>query len=100
MLIAWVVATPLGGWFAAPALIDPVALAAGIGVGITSSVIPYVCDQLAMARMRRATYALLVSLLPATATVIGIVVLAQIPTLPEVLGVALVVGGVGVHREA
>jgi inner membrane transporter RhtA len=62
-------------------------------------VIPYVCDQLAMARMRRATYALLVSLLPATATVIGIVVLAQIPTVPEVLGVALVVGGVGVHRE-
>jgi inner membrane transporter RhtA len=100
MLIAWVVATPLGGWFALPAFVDPVALAAGIGVGITSSVIPYVCDQLAMARMRRATYALLVSLLPATATVIGIVVLAQIPTLPEILGVALVVGGVGVHREA
>ena len=99
MLIACVVATPLGGWDAVPALVDPVALAAGIGVGITSSVIPYVCDQLAMARMRRATYALLVSLLPATATVIGIVVLAQIPTPPEVLGVALVVGGVGVHRE-
>jgi inner membrane transporter RhtA len=99
MLIACVVATPLGGWDAVPALVDPVALAAGIGVGITSSVIPYVCDQLAMARMRRATYALLVSLLPATATVIGIVVLAQIPSLPEVAGVALVVGGVGVHRE-
>jgi inner membrane transporter RhtA len=99
MLIACVVATPLGGWDAVPALTDPIALAAGIGVGITSSVIPYVCDQLAMARMRRATYALLVSLLPATATVIGIVVLAQIPTPPEVLGVALVVGGVGVHRE-
>jgi inner membrane transporter RhtA len=31
--------------------------------------------------------------------VIGIVVLAQIPTVPEVLGVALVVGGVGVHRD-
>jgi inner membrane transporter RhtA len=100
MLVAWVVATPLGGWEAAPALVDPVALLAGIGVGITSSVIPYVCDQLAMARMRRATYALLVSLLPATATVIGILVLAQIPTVPELLGVALVVGGVGVHREA
>ena len=32
------------------------------------------------ARLARATYALLVSLLPATATVIGIVVLAQVPT--------------------
>src|SRR5919106_6179296 len=72
MLIALVVATPIGGWAAAPAFLDPVALAAGVGVGISSSVIPYVCDQLAMARLARATYALLVSLLPATATVIGI----------------------------
>jgi inner membrane transporter RhtA len=99
MLVALVVATPLGGWAAVPALASPIALAAGIGVGLTSSVIPYVCDQLAMARMPRATYALLVSLLPATATVIGIVVLGQVPTWPEALGVALVVAGVGVHRE-
>ena len=46
----------------------------------SSSVIPYVTDQLALARMRRSTYALLVALLPATATVIGVIVLAQIPT--------------------
>jgi inner membrane transporter RhtA len=74
-------------------------LAAGAGVGIASSVIPYVTDQLAMARLERATYALLVSLLPATATVIGIVVLAQVPSLTEVAGVALVIAGVAVHRE-
>ena len=47
-----------------------------------------------MARLPRATYALMVSLLPATATVIGIVVLTQIPTPVEVAGVALVIGGV------
>jgi inner membrane transporter RhtA len=99
MLVALVVATPLGAWEAVPALVSPVVLLAGIGVGVTSSVIPYVCDQLAMARMPRATYALLVSLLPATATVIGIIVLGQIPTAVEVAGVALVVGGVAVHRE-
>ena len=99
MIVAWVAVLPLGGWDAAPALVDPVLLAAGIGVGVSSSVIPYVFDQLAMARMRRATYALLVSLLPATATVIGIVVLGQIPSLVEVAGVALVVAGVAVHRE-
>src|SRR6266545_4399582 len=75
------------------------ALAAAIGVGIASSVIPYVTDQLALARLPRATYALLVSLLPATATVIGIVVLAQVPTLVEIAGVALVVAGVALHRE-
>jgi inner membrane transporter RhtA len=100
MIIAAVVATPIGGWAAAPAFADPVAIAAGIGVGVSSSVIPYVTDQLAMARMSRATYALMVALLPATATVIGIVVLAQLPTPVEVLGVALVIAGVAVHRDA
>jgi inner membrane transporter RhtA len=99
MLVAFVVATPLGGWAAVPAFLSPVALLAGLGVAVTSSVIPYVCDQLAMARMPRATYALLVSLLPATATVIGILVLGQVPSGIEVAGVALVVFGVAVHRE-
>ena len=61
--------------------------------------IPYVSDQLAMRRLARSTYALMVSLLPATATVIGIVVLAQVPTPTEALGVVLVVAGVAVHRE-
>jgi inner membrane transporter RhtA len=100
MIVAAVVATPLGGWGALPALVDPVALAAGIGVGISSSVIPYVCDQLAMARLERATYSLMVSLLPATATVIGIVVLRQVPNAAEVVGVALVVAAVALHRES
>ena len=99
MLVAAVVVTPLAGWAAVPAFGDPVALAAGIGVGLTSSVIPYICDQLAMKQLARSTYALMVSLLPATATVIGIVVLAQIPSWVEVLGVALVVAGVAVHRD-
>ena len=57
--------------------------------------IPYVTDQLAMAQLPRATYALMVALLPAIATVIGIVVLAQIPSAGELAGVALVVGGRG-----
>ena len=99
MLVALVVATPIGGWAAVPALADPAVLLAAIGVGIASSVVPYVCDQLAMARMRRSTYALLVSLLPATATVVGIIVLAQIPSGQEVVGVAFVIGGVIIHRE-
>jgi inner membrane transporter RhtA len=99
MLVAALVVTPIGGSSTATAVLNPIALVAGIGVGISSSVIPYVCDQLAMARLSRATYSLMVSLLPATATVVGIVVLAQIPSPTEVLGVALVVTAVGVHRE-
>jgi inner membrane transporter RhtA len=99
MLIAAVVALPIGIRSAAPAFVDPVALAAAAGVGICSSVIPYVSDQLAMARLSRATYALMVSLLPATATVIGVVVLTQIPTTKEIIGVVLVVAGVALHQE-
>lgn len=99
MIIAAAIAVPIGIRDAAPAFSDVMALAAGIGVGMTSSVVPYVCDQLAMARLPRATYALMVSLLPATATVIGIVVLTQIPTPLEVTGVVLVIAGVAVHRE-
>jgi inner membrane transporter RhtA len=99
MLVASVVVTPIGGWEAVPAFADPVALLAGAGVGISSSVIPYIADQLALARLARATYALMISLLPATATVIGILVLAQVPTAAEAAGVALVVAGVALHRE-
>jgi inner membrane transporter RhtA len=100
MLVALLAVTPLAGWAALPAVDDPVALLAGLGVGVCSSVIPYVLDQLALARLPRASYALLVALLPATATVIGIVVLAQVPSAVEVAGVALVVAGVALHRPA
>jgi inner membrane transporter RhtA len=98
MLVAAVAVTPVGGAQALRAAGDPVALLAGVGVGISSSVIPYVTDQLAMARLTRATYSLMVSLLPATATVVGIVVLAQLPSAAEIAGVALVIAGVALHR--
>src|SRR5579859_4700056 len=99
VLIALVTITPIGITGALPAISKPLLLLAGIGVGICSSVIPYVSDQLAMARLPRATFALLLSLLPASAAVIGIIVLHQIPTLLEVVGILLVAGGVALHRE-
>lgn len=99
MLVAAAVVTPLGGWAVLPALGDPIAILAGIGVGISSSLVPYIADQLAMRRLARASYALMVALLPATATVIGIVVLTQIPSPLEAAGVALVVAGVALHRQ-
>lgn len=100
MIIAAIAITPLGIADATGAFDNPRVLAAGVGVGISSSVIPYVFDQLAMARLPRSTYALFVALLPATAVVIGIVVLTQIPTRIEVAAVALVVAGVAIHRES
>lgn len=99
MLFAFVFVSPLGLSGAAHAFTDPLALAAGAGVGISSSVIPYVFDQLAMARLSRATYALLVALLPATATVIGVIVLQQLPSRTDLTGIALVMAAVALHRQ-
>jgi inner membrane transporter RhtA len=98
MLTAAVVSFPIGIMDAAPALTEPLLLAAAVGVGISSSVIPYICDQLAMARLPRATFALLLSLLPATAAFIGLIVLHQVPSAIEVAGIVLVIAGVALHR--
>ena len=100
MLFALVFATPLGIVEAAPAILHPLVLGAGIGVGISSSVIPYVFDQLAMRRLSRMSYSLLLALLPATATVIGLIVLAQAPTLLELLAIGLVIASVALRRES
>ena len=100
MLFAFVFVSPIGLAGAMHAFTDPIALAAGVGVGVSSSVIPYVFDQLAMARLARETYALMVALLPATATVIGVVVLHQLPAALDIAGIALVMVGVFLHRPA
>jgi inner membrane transporter RhtA len=100
MLIALLVVMPVGLARAMPAFKSPFLLGAGVTVGICSSVIPYVTDQLAMARLSRATYALLLSLLPAAATAIGLAVLHQIPGAGDIAGIALVVAGIAVHKES
>lgn len=99
MMIAAVALAPVGVGPAMAAFDDPALLAAGAGVGICSSVIPYACDQMALRRMSRATFALFLSLLPAAATVIGVVVLAQVPRPAETAGIALVIVGVAIHQE-
>jgi inner membrane transporter RhtA len=99
MLIACVVATPIGIGPAAPAFTHPAWLLWGVGVGVCSSVIPYVTDQLAMARLSRASFALMLALLPAAATVIGLVVLGQVPTLRDLAGIALVIVAVALHQD-
>jgi inner membrane transporter RhtA len=99
MLIAAAVATPAGLGAAWPAFTHPAWLLWGLGVGVCSSVIPYITDQLAMARLRRATFALMLALLPAAATVVGLVVLGQVPTVADLAGIGLVIAGIALHRD-
>lgn len=100
MSIAFIMLMPVGFMAAAQAFGMPLVILAGMGVGICSSVIPYACDQLAMSRLPRASFALLLALLPASATIIAAIVLVQIPTLQDLLGIALVMLGIAVHRPA
>jgi inner membrane transporter RhtA len=100
MAIAFCIVMPIGFIQAVRAFGSLTLVAAGIGVGLCSSVIPYVCDQLAMSRLPRASFALLLALLPATATVIGVIVLAQMPTPSDLIGIGLVMLGVAIHKPA
>ena len=99
MMIAFIILMPIGFMQALEAFGTIKLVLAGIGVGICSSVIPYICDQLAMSRLPRSSFALLLALLPATATIIAAIVLAQIPTYQDIAGILLVMIGLAVHRQ-
>ena len=98
MLVAAVIALPFGAGAALPAFLDIKLLTAAIVVGVTSSVIPYVCDQQAMARLPRATFSLMLAILPAVATLMGLIVLRQRPSAADLAGVGLVIMAVALHR--
>jgi inner membrane transporter RhtA len=100
MLISFVILMPIGFVEALRAFEHVELILAGIAVGVCSSVIPYVCDQLAMSRLPRASFALMLALLPATATIIAAIVLAQIPSQQDLAGIALVMIGIAIHRPA
>ena len=65
----------LGNPARAGALVDPMVLGLGLGVGVLSSVVPYVLDQVVLRRVGTARFAVLLALLPATATIVGLVML-------------------------
>ena len=63
-------------------------------VGLSSSVVPYALEQLAMRRLARHRFAVMLALLPATATVMGAVVLGQVPSAADAAGIVLVIGAI------
>jgi inner membrane transporter RhtA len=91
MAIGAIVFAPFLVATAGPAFAVPWRLGACLLVGLLSSVVPYGLDQVAMIRLPRARFALLLSILPATAAVVGAVVLGQLPGVIELLGIGLVV---------
>ncbi|MFI0353731.1 EamA family transporter [Actinomadura sp. 9N407] len=71
---------PMGVHAGGAALLDPQLLALGIGVGVLSSVIPYSLELEALRRMPARVFGILMSLEPAVAAMVGVVVLGEILT--------------------
>lgn len=65
-----------------------------LAIAVCSSLVPYVLEQVVLRRVRAATFAILLALLPATATVVGAVVLRQWPHGLELVGLVLVSGAI------
>lgn len=91
MLAASLVLVPLGTATAGGALLDRWVLLAGLAVALMSSVLPYVLDLKAMRRVSRRGFGIMLSMQPAVATLAGLVVAGQQPSLAGLLGIALVV---------
>ena len=100
MLIGAVAISPAGFGGLDAGVGAPLLLLGGVAAGVLSNVIPYGIDQLVMQRLARARFALLQALLPATATLIGLVWLSQVPSLREVAGIAAVIAAIVINRES
>ncbi|WP_235999001.1 EamA family transporter [Qaidamihabitans albus] len=86
-----VLSLPLGVAAAGPALLDPVTLGLGAVVALLSSMLPYTLELLALRRLPAATFAVLMSLGPAVAALAGFLVLHQLLSLVETIGIGLVI---------
>ncbi len=100
MAIGALVFAAIGLPAALPAFGRPMTLLLGLSLGLFSNVIPYALDQVVLRRVRAGQFALLLSLLPATAAVMGFIVLHQVPLPVEAVGIILVVLAVGLRSRS
>ena len=77
MAVGGLVSLPLGIADAGRTLFTPTALAAGFGVALLSSVLPYSVELEALRRIPPRVFGVLMSLEPAVAALVGLVVLGQ-----------------------
>jgi inner membrane transporter RhtA len=77
MVVAALVAVPFGVVVSGTALIQPRVLVAGLGVALLSSVIPYSVELEALRKMPPRVFGILMSLEPAMAALIGLIVLQE-----------------------
>ena len=91
MSVAAIVLLPVGIVGGGAALARPALLATGLAVAVLSSAIPYSLELEALRRLPKGTFGVLMSLEPAVASLVGLVVLSQGLSATQALAVALVV---------
>jgi inner membrane transporter RhtA len=101
MVVAALVAVPFGVADSGTALIQPWVLIAGLGVALLSSVIPYSLDLEALRKMPPRVFGILMSLEPAMAALIGLVVLQELLLWTQWIAVlCVVIASAGATRGA
>lgn len=102
LAIAMVSATVVSAPFGLPGVLsnpDPLVIAASAGIAILMPLLPYAFDLEALRRLTRTAYGTVAGLEPAVASLIGLVVLAQLPGLMQAVGIVMVVtAGIGAAR--
>ncbi|WP_141925058.1 EamA family transporter [Haloactinospora alba] len=99
-LVGVVAVAPVGIAEAQTALLDPRLLAIGLAVGLLSSVVPYTLEMQALRRMPPRVFGILMSLEPAAAALIGLVVLGEFLSVWQWAAVGcVVVASVGATRS-
>ncbi|GII79257.1 threonine transporter RhtB [Sphaerisporangium rufum] len=101
MIVAALVAAPAGVAAGGAALLAPGALLIGAGVGLLSSVIPYSLELEALRRMPKRVFGILMSLEPAAAALVGLLVLGEVLRMREWAAIGCVVAAsVGATRTS
>jgi inner membrane transporter RhtA len=101
MAVAAIVTLPFGLAAGGQVAADPRVLFAALGVGLLSSVIPFSLELEALRRIPVRVFGVLMSLEPAIAAVVGLVVLGEALGMREIGAIGLVVtAGVGATRTA
>ncbi|WP_100793974.1 EamA family transporter [Methylobacterium oryzae] len=91
MFTAAIVVAPFGLSEAGPALLNPGILAAGLGVAVMSSALPYSLEMFALRRLDRKSFGVLMSLEPAVAACAGLVLLGERISPIQWLAIGLVI---------
>ena len=91
MMVASVVVTPPALISAGRALLRPVVIGVGAAIGVLSSVIPYRFELETLRRVPPRVFGIWMSLEPAVAAVVGVVLLSQALSVPQWLAIGCVI---------